>query len=107
MAGHSAFPNAKDRQRLAQHFGFVEENVAEAPTDDHPKQRAARDEVADTFRGQICISAFGQPEEQEITADKCKHIGQTVPSRPDVVVNSKDNRIEIVQIIREHSADCP
>ena len=107
MAGHSALPNAKDRQRLAQHFGFVEENVAEAPTDDYAKQRAARDEVADTLRGQICVSAFGQPEEQQIAADKCKHIGQTVPSRPNVIVNAKDNRIEIVQIICEHCADCP
>src|SRR4029077_5069199 len=93
---------AKDRQRLAQHFGVVEENVAEAPTDDHAKQRAARDEVADSLRGQIGISAFRQPEEEQIAADKCKHIRQTVPSRPDVVVNAKDNRIEIVQIIREH-----
>ena len=64
VAGHSAFPNAKDRQRLAQHFGFIEENVAEAATDDHAKQRAASDEVADSLRGQIGISAFRQPEEE-------------------------------------------
>jgi hypothetical protein len=51
VAGHSAFPNAKDRQRLAQHFGFVEEDVAEAPSDDHSKKRAASDEVADSLRG--------------------------------------------------------
>ena len=68
VAGHSAFPNAKDRQRLAQHFGFVEENVAETPADDHAKQRAASDEVADSLRGQIGVSAFGQPKEEQIAA---------------------------------------
>src|SRR3954451_14372932 len=28
---HAAFPDAQDRQRLAQHFWLVEENVAETP----------------------------------------------------------------------------
>src|SRR5262249_59420882 len=31
VARHTAFPDAQDRQRLTQHFWFVEENVAEAP----------------------------------------------------------------------------
>src|SRR4029077_10973049 len=35
MTRHPALPNAQDRQRLAQHFRLVEENVAETPADDH------------------------------------------------------------------------
>src|SRR5262245_42489669 len=29
---HAAFPDAQDRQRLAQHFRLVKKNVAETPT---------------------------------------------------------------------------
>src|SRR4029450_5188377 len=42
MARHSAFPYPQDRQRLAQHFRFVEENVPEAATNDDTEKRAAR-----------------------------------------------------------------
>src|SRR5262249_17727820 len=44
VARHAAFPNAKNRQRLAQHFRLEKKNVAEAPADDHPEKGAAGDE---------------------------------------------------------------
>ena len=107
MARHAAFPDAQDRQRLAQHFRLVEENVAEPPANDHAKERAAGDKVAYALRRQIGISAFGQPKENEIAGDKREHISEPIPSRPDIVVNPKNNRIEIVQIISEHLCrDC-
>src|SRR4030095_7873698 len=56
---HPAFPNAQDRQRLAQHFRLVEENVAETPANDHAKQRATGDEIAYALRRQIGITALG------------------------------------------------
>src|SRR5207244_13305774 len=62
VAGHSAFPNTEDRQWLMKHFGFVEENVAETPADNHTKQSAASDEVAYSLRRQISKAAFSQPE---------------------------------------------
>src|SRR6266487_2320831 len=39
VARHSAFPDAQDRQRLAQHFGSIEKNVTEPSTDDDPEKR--------------------------------------------------------------------
>src|SRR4029453_5169790 len=45
MARHSAFPDAPDRQWLAQHFRFVEENVPKPATNDHTEERAAGDKV--------------------------------------------------------------
>src|SRR5215471_12894334 len=107
MAGHSAFPNAKDRQRIAQHFGLVEENVAKTPADDYAEQRAPRDEVAYSLSGKISKPAFSQPKENQIAGDKSKHVSQAIPAGANIVGDPKNNRIEIVQIIREHCADCP
>jgi len=102
VARHSAFPHTQDRQWLAQHFGFVEKDVTEPTTDDHTEKRAARDEVSDSLRGQIGKPALGEPEEKEIAGDKSEHICEPVPTRSDIVVDPKNKRIEIVQIISEH-----
>src|SRR5213593_2333144 len=102
VAGHPAFPDAQDRQRLAQHFWLVEKNVAEAPAYDYAKERAARDKVAHSLRRQIGVAAFGQPKENKIAGDECEHIGKAVPSRTDIVVDPKNDRIEIVQIVGKH-----
>src|SRR5262245_11618786 len=107
VAGHSAFPNTKDRQWLAQHFRLVEEHVAQRTADDHAKQRAASDEVAHSLWGKISEPAFSQPNKKQLAADKSKYVGQTVPARANIVMKPKNNRIEIVQIIGEHCADCP
>ena len=93
MARHATFPDAQDRERLAQHFGLVKENVAEAPANDHAKERAAGDEVADSLRRKIGIPAFGKPKENEIAGDECEHISKAVPSRPDIVVDPKNDGI--------------
>ena len=107
MTRHPAFPNAQDRQRLAQHFRLVEENVAETSANDHAEQRAAGDEIADALRRQIRISALGQPEEKKIARYKRKHISEPIPSRSNVVVDPENDRIEVVQIVREHlRRDC-
>ena len=107
VARHSAFPNTEDRQRLAQHFGLVEENVAETPADDHAKQRAASDEVAHSLRRQISKAALSKPQKKEIAGNKSEHVSQAVPPGANIVGDPKNNWIEIVQIIREHCADCP
>ena len=64
VARHAAFPDAQDRQRLAQHFWFVEENVADPSANDHAEQRAAGDKVAHSLRGKIRVPMFGEPEEK-------------------------------------------
>src|SRR5262249_9146078 len=102
VARHTAFPDAQDRQRLNQHFWFVEENVAEAPAYDYAKQCAAGDKVAHSFRGQVGVPASGQPKENEIAGDDCQHISESVPARPDIVVNPKNNRIQAVEVICKH-----
>ena len=69
--------------------------------------RFFHDEIADPLRGQIGISALGQPKEKKIARYKRSHISEPIPSRSDVVVNSEDDRIEVVQIVREHlRGDC-
>src|SRR6266480_2284046 len=102
VARHPAFPNAQDRQRLTQHFWFVEKNVAEAPAYDYAKQCAAGDKVANSLWRKVGVAAFGQPKENKIAADECEHISQPIPSWPDIVVNPKNNRIETVEIVGEH-----
>src|SRR4029077_17259303 len=99
---HAAFPNAQDRQRLAQHFRLVEENVTETPANDHAEQRAAGDKITYALRRQIGISALGQPKEKKIARYKCRHISEPIPSRPDIVVDPENDRIEVVQIVSEH-----
>src|SRR5439155_22499459 len=103
MARHSAFPHAQNRQRLAQHFGLVEKDVSEPTANDHTEKGAPRDEISDSLGGYIGKPAFGEPEEKEITGDKCQHVSQPVPARPNIIVNPKNKRIEIVQIISKHS----
>src|SRR5437016_6856027 len=60
MARHSAFPYPQDRQRLAQHFRFVEKDVAEPATNDDTEKRAAGDKVSNLFHRQIRITGFRQ-----------------------------------------------
>src|SRR6266849_9020514 len=50
VARNSTLPDTQDRQRLTQHLRFVEKNVTEPPADDHAKERAASDEVANFHR---------------------------------------------------------
>src|SRR5204862_268036 len=102
VAGHPAFPDAQDRQRLTQHFCLVEENVAEAPAYDYAKERAAGDKVANSLWRKVGVAAVGQPKENKIAADECEHISQPIPSRTNVVVDPKNNRIQAVQIICKH-----
>ena len=107
MTRHSAFPNSQDRNRGPQHFWIVKKNVTEPSTNDNAEKRCPSNKVSDFCDRQIGISAFRQPEKKEKAGDKCQDIGQPVPTRPDVIVDSENNRIEFVQIIREHSwADC-
>src|SRR5438874_669040 len=107
MARHATFPNPQDRQRLAQHFRLVEENVAETPANDYAEQRTAGDEIAYTLRRQIGVSTFGQPKEKKIAGDKRQHISEPIPSRSDVGVDPENDRIKIVQIVGEHlRRDC-
>ena len=102
MAGHPAFPDAQDRPRLAQHFRLVKENVTQPTADDHTKQRAAGDKVAQSLRRQIGIPSSGQPKKNEIAGDECEHIRESIPSWPDIVVNPKNDRVQIVQIVGKH-----
>src|SRR5437763_1064273 len=107
MAGHATFPNAENRQRLTQHLGLVEKNVAEPAADDDTKERGSGDEIADSRRRQIGESAQCKFSINEITAKERENVGQTVPPRSDTVVNAKDQRIEIVNVISEHRVrDC-
>ena len=57
VTGHATFPHAQDRQWLAQHFRFVEENVTEPATNDHAKQRRTGNEVGHFCRRQIDVTA--------------------------------------------------
>src|SRR6266568_4676427 len=91
VARHSAFPNSQDRQRLPQHFGFIEKNVTEPSPDNDSEKRRASNKVSDFCYGQIGEPAFGQPEEKDVAGDKREHIRQAVPTRADVIVNPKDN----------------
>src|SRR5215469_8450459 len=102
VAGHSALPDAQDRQWLAQHFRLVKENVTEPAANDHAKERAAGDKVADPLRRQIGVPSFGQPKENEIAGDEREHISQAIPSGSDIAVNPKNDRIQIVEVVREH-----
>src|SRR5438034_472731 len=103
VAGHPAFPDAQDRQRLAQHFWLVEKNVAKATADDYTEQRATGDKVANSLWRKVGVAAFGQPKENKIAGDECEYISQPIPSWPDIVVNPKNNRIQAVQVVGEHS----
>src|SRR4029453_18200809 len=102
MARHAAFPYPQDRQRLAQHFRFVEENVPEAATNDHTEKGAAGDKVTNLLHRQIRITGFCQDAQKNVAANKRQHISQPVPARPDIIVNAKNYGIEIVQIVSEH-----
>ena len=102
MARHSAFPYPQDRQRLAQHFRFVEENVTEPTTNDHTEKRAARDKVSNLFHRQIRITGFRQDAQKDVAANERQHVSQPIPARPDIIVNAKNDRIEVVQIVSEH-----
>src|SRR6266545_1562077 len=102
MARHSAFSYPQDRQRLAQHLRFVEENVPEPATNDHTEKRAARDKVSNLFHRQIRITGFRQDAQKNIAAQERQHVSQPVTSRPDIIVNAKNDRIEVVQIVSEH-----
>src|SRR5437016_4279643 len=103
VARHTAFPNAQDRQRLTQHFWFVEKHVAEAPAYDYTKQCAAGDKIANSLWRKVGVAAFGQPKKNKIAGNECEYISQPIPSWPDTVVNPKNNRIQAVQVVGEHS----
>src|SRR6266513_952010 len=103
VARHPTFPNAQDRQRLTQHFWFVEKNVAEAPAYDYAKECAAGDKIANSLWRKVGVAAVGQPKENKIAGDECEYISQPIPSWPDIVVNPKNNRIQAVQVICKHS----
>ena len=89
VARHSAFPHPQDRQRRAQHFGIIKENVTEPSTDDDTEKRGPSNKVSDFCHGQIGISVLRQPEEKDKAGDKCQDIGQTVPARANIVVDPK------------------
>ncbi len=104
---HPAFPDAQDRQRLTQHFRFVEENVPEPTANDHAEERATGDEVAYALWRQIGVSALGQPDEKKIAGHKRQHVSKPIPSWSDVVVDPENDRIEIMQVVGEHlRRDC-
>src|SRR5205823_15031853 len=58
VARHPAFPDAQDRERLAQHFRIVEEDLAEPSANDHAKECAAGDKIAHPSRWKIGVPAF-------------------------------------------------
>ena len=75
--------------------------------DYHAEQRAAGGEIAHALRRQIGVSALGQPEEKKIAGHKRQHISEPIPSRSDVVVDPENDRIEVMEIVREHlRRDC-
>src|SRR5438046_8408175 len=74
VARHPAFPDAQDRQRLAQHFRFVEEDVTETYGNNHAKESAASNKVANALRRKIGVPAFGKPYEKLVARDECEHI---------------------------------
>src|SRR5262249_21272212 len=97
----------KESRARAKHLRLKKKHDAGRPADDHPEKRAAGDEIAYALRRQIGVPALGQPEEQKIAGHKRQHISQAIPSRAHVVIDSKNNRIEIVQIVDEHlRRDC-
>src|SRR5436853_73355 len=49
------------------------------------------------------VAAFGQPKKNKIAGNECEYISQPIPSWPDTVVNPKNNRIQAVQVVGEHS----
>src|ERR1700757_70193 len=61
VARHTALPDAQDRERLAQHFRFVEEDVTEPSANDHAKECAAGDKIAHLLRWKVGIPAFSKP----------------------------------------------
>src|SRR5262249_31253521 len=72
--------------------------------DNHTKQRRAGNEVAHFRNRQIGKAPLRELPVNEIAANKREHISQSVPTRTDVVVNPKNQRIEIVNVISEHAS---
>ena len=58
VARHTAFPDAEDRHRLAQHLRFIEENVTESATDDHAEERTPGDVIGDLRQRQIRVTQY-------------------------------------------------
>ena len=88
--------------RLAKHFRFVKKDVPEPATNNHAEKRAARNKVTNLFHGQVGVTEFRQEAQKDVAANERQHVCQSIPARPDIIVNAKNDRIEVVQIVSEH-----
>ena len=105
MTGHAAFPNPKDRKRIAQHFRSVKKDVADSTANQHPKERSPGYEIADPLRWQIAITTFREPAHDEIGGNKRQNVGESIPTRTDVVPKPENKGIEIIDEIRQHCGE--
>src|SRR6266478_5592976 len=95
VTGHAALPHAQDRQWFAQHLRFVEKDVTEPSAEQHSEDGVAENEVGYLVRGKIGITAFSEMAVHPIGTAKREDISQTVPPRPDIVPETKDERIKV------------
>ena len=58
VTGHAAFPYPQDRERLAQHFRFIKEDVADSSAEQHTEERRPSNEIADPLRWQVAVAAL-------------------------------------------------
>src|SRR5439155_14126933 len=100
-----AFPHPQDRERLTQHFRFIEKDVADSAAQQHAKKRRPGNEIADLLRWQVAVAALREQANDEIGGKKREHIGKSIPARPDVFPKPEDERIEIIDEIRKHRGE--
>src|SRR4249920_3118002 len=70
VARHPSFPNAHDRERIAQHFRTIKEHVAEAAAEHHAKKRGPGNEVSNLLNPELRVTALREHAQQPIAANK-------------------------------------
>src|SRR5207249_4417159 len=99
VARHSALPDAGHRERIAQHFRMIEQDVAEPAAQHDPEERPPGDEVTHLLNAKLGIAASHKNTQQPKTAGERQDVSHPVPARSEISPKVKDERIEIVQVI--------
>ena len=87
---------------MQKHLGFVEQDVTETAAENYSEQCATGNEIGDSLRRQIGISASRQITQQQVSTKKGENVGHPVPAWPDGPGYVKNEWVEMMDVIGEH-----
>jgi len=100
VAGHAAFPNLEDIERVGQErVEAVEQDIAQPPAEEDPEEGQHHHKVAHLRHGHFELALLRPAPQQQDRRNEAEQVGDSVPAHGQRAAQFEDDRVDIEDIV--------